>query len=123
MAGISQRSISMCALLVELYARPQFDCMAFAKIPAWLFFADRDSVIPRPPPGHKWKEVRHDNTVTWLVSWTENIQGQNKYIMLNPNSRIKVGDGFLVFSCRQSVRALGRAGAGNWKHISTSENC
>ncbi|XP_076808604.1 DNA topoisomerase I, mitochondrial-like [Clavelina lepadiformis] len=49
----------------------------------------KDSKIPRPPPGHKWKEVRHDNTVTWLVSWTENVQGQNKYIMLNPSSRVK----------------------------------
>eukprot|EP00061_Rhincodon_typus_P018431 g47599.t1 len=37
----------------------------------------------------KWKEVRHDNKVTWLVSWTENIQGSIKYIMLNPSSRIK----------------------------------
>lgn len=50
----------------------------------------RDSKIPAPPPGHKWKEVRHDNKVTWLVSWTENIQGSIKYIMLNPSSRIKV---------------------------------
>lgn len=50
----------------------------------------RDSKIPSPPPGHKWKEVRHDNKVTWLVSWTENIQGSIKYIMLNPSSRIKV---------------------------------
>ncbi|EFX74248.1 hypothetical protein DAPPUDRAFT_109061 [Daphnia pulex] len=31
---------------------------------------------PKPPPGHKWKEVRSDNTVTWLASWTENVQGQ-----------------------------------------------
>ncbi|TSX72110.1 DNA topoisomerase 1 [Bagarius yarrelli] len=38
----------------------------------------------------KWKEVRHDNKVTWLASWTENIQGSIKYIMLNPSSRIKV---------------------------------
>nr|CAG4649146.1 EOG090X0296 [Scapholeberis mucronata]SVE93489.1 EOG090X0296 [Scapholeberis mucronata] len=44
---------------------------------------------PKPPPGHKWKEVRHDNTVTWLASWTENVQGQVKYIMLNPASRLK----------------------------------
>lgn len=50
----------------------------------------RDSKVPPPPPGHKWKEVRHDNKVTWLVSWTENIQGSIKYIMLNPSSRIKV---------------------------------
>ncbi|XP_005990473.2 DNA topoisomerase I, like [Latimeria chalumnae] len=49
----------------------------------------KDSKVPVPPPGHKWKEVRHDNKVTWLVSWTENIQGSIKYIMLNPSSRIK----------------------------------
>ncbi|RCN41180.1 Eukaryotic DNA topoisomerase I, DNA binding protein [Ancylostoma caninum] len=49
----------------------------------------KDSEIPVPPEGHKWKEVRHDNTVTWLVSWTENVLGQNKYIMLNPSSKIK----------------------------------
>lgn len=49
----------------------------------------KDSKVPSPPPGHKWKEVRHDNKVTWLVSWTQNIQGSIKYIMLNPSSRIK----------------------------------
>lgn len=49
----------------------------------------KDSEIPTPPPGHRWKEVRHDNTVTWLCSWTENVLGQNKYIMLNPSSKIK----------------------------------
>ncbi|XP_044152428.1 DNA topoisomerase 1 [Bufo gargarizans] len=49
----------------------------------------KDSKIPSPPSGHKWKEVRYDNKVTWLVSWTENIQGSIKYIMLNPSSRIK----------------------------------
>ena len=28
--------------------------------------------------------------VTWLASWTENIQGAIKYVMLNPTSRLKV---------------------------------
>lgn len=45
--------------------------------------------VPPPPAGHKWKEVRHDNTVTWLASWTENIMGSVKYIMLNPSSKLK----------------------------------
>ncbi|PAV83786.1 hypothetical protein WR25_22946 [Diploscapter pachys] len=45
--------------------------------------------VPQPPPGHKWKEVRHDNSVTWLCSWTESVLGSNKYIMLNPSSKIK----------------------------------
>ncbi|XP_075045264.1 DNA topoisomerase I, mitochondrial-like [Mixophyes fleayi] len=49
----------------------------------------KDSKIPEPPSGHKWKEVRHDNTVTWLSSWTENVQGSVKYVMLNANSKLK----------------------------------
>lgn len=53
-------------------------------------FIDRESRIPVPPAGHHWKEVRHDNAVTWLASWTENIQGSIKYIMLNANSKLKV---------------------------------
>lgn len=54
-----------------------------------LINCSKDSVHPKPPPGHKWKEVRHDPTVTWLASWTENIQGQVKYVMLNPSSKLK----------------------------------
>lgn len=51
---------------------------------------DRESQVPVPPAGHRWKEVRHDNTVTWLASWTENIQSAIKYVMLNANSKLKV---------------------------------
>lgn len=54
------------------------------------FYCFRGSDIPKPPEGHRWKEVRHDNGVTWLCSWTENVLGSNKYIMLNPSSKIKV---------------------------------
>ncbi|XP_063087239.1 DNA topoisomerase I, mitochondrial isoform X6 [Cavia porcellus] len=49
----------------------------------------RDSKIPEPPAGHQWKEVRSDNTVTWLAAWTENVQNSIKYIMLNPSSKLK----------------------------------
>ncbi|EDS40891.1 conserved hypothetical protein [Culex quinquefasciatus] len=49
----------------------------------------KDSVYPKAPEGHRWKEVRHDNTVSWLASWTENVQGQVKYVMLNPSSKLK----------------------------------
>ncbi|CAF3813496.1 unnamed protein product [Rotaria sp. Silwood1] len=49
----------------------------------------KESQIPKPPEGHHWKEVRHDNKVSWLVMWTENIRGNNKYIMLNASSRVK----------------------------------
>ncbi|KAI2648729.1 DNA topoisomerase 1 [Labeo rohita] len=49
-----------------------------------------DSKVPEPPAGHQWKRVQHDNTVTWLASWLENIHGRPKYIMLNPSSKLKV---------------------------------
>lgn len=48
-----------------------------------------DSVWPVPPEGHKWKKVQHDNEVTWLAMWNENVQNQFKYVMLNPASRLK----------------------------------
>jgi DNA topoisomerase-1 len=48
-------------------------------------------VVVSPPAGYKWKDVRHDNTVTWLASWTENVQNQTKYVMLNAASKLKVG--------------------------------
>lgn len=54
-----------------------------------LINCSKDSNIPKPPSGHKWKEIRHDPNVTWLASWTENIQGQVKYVMLNPSSKLK----------------------------------
>ncbi len=50
----------------------------------------KDSKVPQPPAGHKWKAVKHDNSVTWLACWIENIQGNFKYVMLNASSRLKV---------------------------------
>eukprot|EP00045_Choanoeca_perplexa_P007370 m.66251 g.66251 ORF g.66251 m.66251 type:complete len:696 (+) comp14047_c0_seq3:242-2329(+) len=48
-----------------------------------------DAKPPVPPEGHKWKEVRHDNRVTWVANWKENVQGQNKYIMFSAETHIK----------------------------------
>uniref|UniRef100_A0A8C9CFD0 DNA topoisomerase I n=1 Tax=Phocoena sinus TaxID=42100 RepID=A0A8C9CFD0_PHOSS len=48
-----------------------------------------DSEVPEPPVGHRWKQVRCDRTVTWLVAWTEDVQNSIKYVMLNPSSKLK----------------------------------
>ncbi|CAG2063090.1 unnamed protein product, partial [Timema podura] len=34
----------------------------------------KDSKVPKAPEGRRWREVRHDQNVTWLASWTENVQ-------------------------------------------------
>ncbi|KAF8469595.1 hypothetical protein BDZ91DRAFT_655281, partial [Kalaharituber pfeilii] len=45
--------------------------------------------VPEPPPGHKWQQVVHDPTVTWLATWKENINGNIKYVMLAATSSVK----------------------------------
>lgn len=49
----------------------------------------KEAKVPTPPEGHKWKKVQHDNTVTWLAMWQENINGAHKYVMLSAKSSIK----------------------------------
>lgn len=49
----------------------------------------KDSPVPPPPVGHKWKAVQHDNKVTWLACWVENIAGNYKYVMLNSATKLK----------------------------------
>jgi DNA topoisomerase-1 len=49
-----------------------------------------DACVPICPlPGRSWMSVRHDPTVTWLCGWTENVQSQNKYVMLSASSSFK----------------------------------
>ncbi|KAF1818967.1 uncharacterized protein K489DRAFT_384467 [Dissoconium aciculare CBS 342.82] len=49
----------------------------------------KEATVPRPPEGHKWKEVKHDQEGTWLAMWQENINGAYKYVMLAANSDVK----------------------------------
>ncbi|KAJ2749441.1 DNA topoisomerase 1, partial [Coemansia nantahalensis] len=45
--------------------------------------------IPDPPAGHTWGKVQHDNTVTWLAMWKENINSNTKYVFLAAGSSLK----------------------------------
>jgi hypothetical protein len=40
-------------------------------------------------PGHAWKRVVHDPTVTWLAYWKENIMNGHKYVFLAASSSFK----------------------------------
>lgn len=44
---------------------------------------------PCPIPGHNWKRIVHDPTVTWLAYWKENIMGNTKYVFLAASSSFK----------------------------------
>ncbi|RXW24996.1 hypothetical protein EST38_g878 [Candolleomyces aberdarensis] len=49
----------------------------------------KDAPIPVPNMPGKWKKVIHDNTVTWLATWTENINQNHKYVFLAAGSSLK----------------------------------
>ncbi|KAF9012361.1 hypothetical protein BDQ17DRAFT_1343749 [Cyathus striatus] len=45
--------------------------------------------IPIPNVPGQWKAVTHDNTVTWLATWTENVNSNHKYVFLAAGSSLK----------------------------------
>lgn len=49
----------------------------------------KEAMVPKPPEGHKWKEVKHDQEGSWLAMWQENINNAYKYVMMAANSDIK----------------------------------
>ncbi|CAH9107603.1 unnamed protein product [Cuscuta epithymum] len=51
----------------------------------------KDAPIPECPiPGERWKEIRHDNTVTWLAYWSDPINPKEfKYVFLAASSSLK----------------------------------
>ena len=49
----------------------------------------KDADVPEPPEGHSWGKVQHDNTVSWLAMWKENINGNTKYVFLAAGSSLK----------------------------------
>ncbi|GAA5865137.1 hypothetical protein JCM1840_003919 [Sporobolomyces johnsonii] len=63
----------------------------------------KDVPIPPPPPGHKWKDVVHDDKVTWLATWKENINNNVKYVFLAAGSSLKGQSDFKKF---EKARAL-----------------
>jgi DNA topoisomerase-1 len=51
----------------------------------------KEAPIPECPiPGERWKEVKHDNTVTWLAFWSDPINPKEfKYVFLAASSSLK----------------------------------
>jgi DNA topoisomerase-1 len=64
----------------------------------------KEAQVPTPPPGHKWKEIKHDNTATWLAMWQENINGAYKYVMLAANSTVKGQSDFKKFEKARELK-------------------
>ncbi|KAI9188080.1 DNA topoisomerase 1 [Blastocladiella emersonii ATCC 22665] len=62
--------------------------------------------VPPPPEGHQWKKVVHENTVTWLATWTENVNGQPKYVFLSATSSWKGMSDFKKFEKARELKKV-----------------
>ncbi|GAA6049722.1 hypothetical protein JCM3770_004427 [Rhodotorula araucariae] len=60
--------------------------------------------VPQPPPGHRWKDVVHDDKVTWLATWKENINGNVKYVFLAAGSSLKGQSDLKKFEKARSLK-------------------
>ncbi|PVU87995.1 hypothetical protein BB561_006085 [Smittium simulii] len=71
-------------------AHPKAGCYKKRVLPEQITInIGKDAVIPSPPQGHSWGKVIHDQTVTWLAMWKENINDSIKYVFLAAGSSIK----------------------------------
>ena len=64
----------------------------------------KDAPIPPPPAGHQWEDIKHDNTVTWLAMWRENIMGSVKYVRFSQNSSFKGMSDFKKFEKARELK-------------------
>ena len=65
-----------------------------------------DAPIPVPNMPGKWKAVTHDNTVTWLANWTENVNGNHKYVFLAAGSSLKGQSDMQKFEKARELKVL-----------------
>ncbi|KAG1662684.1 hypothetical protein FOA52_014610 [Chlamydomonas sp. UWO 241] len=64
--------------------------------------------IPMHPyPGQDWKEVRHDQTVTWLAFWKDTVnQSEYKYVFLAATSGFKADSDLLKYEKARKLKGL-----------------
>jgi len=64
--------------------------------------------IPEHPyPGQTWKEVRHDQTVTWLAFWKDTINDREyKYVFLAATSSFKADSDMAKYEKARKLKGL-----------------
>ncbi|KAJ4002080.1 DNA topoisomerase I [Lentinula boryana] len=64
----------------------------------------KDAPIPVPNMPGKWKFIQNDNTVTWLATWTENINQSHKYVFLAAGSSLKGQSDMMKFEKARELK-------------------
>lgn len=82
----------------------------------------KESKIPEPLEGHRWKKVIHDKTSEWLASWRDNITGKLKYVWLGAHSDVKIKGDMKKFDlARKLKKKINSIMEQNYKNLSNSD--
>ncbi|KAG8963017.1 DNA topoisomerase 1 [Tulasnella sp. 419] len=66
--------------------------------------------VPKPNAPGNWGKIVHDQTVTWLANWKENVNGNFKYVFLAAGSSIKGQSDMMKFEKARDLKvSLGAA--------------
>jgi DNA topoisomerase I len=57
----------------------------------------KDAKVPKPPKGHKWSEVIHNQNVSWIASWKDTITGEPKYVLFAAEGQLKGKSDFMKY--------------------------
>ncbi|KAF9501514.1 hypothetical protein BDN71DRAFT_1460986 [Pleurotus eryngii] len=69
---------------------PKKGCLKFRVRPEDITInIGKDAPTPIPNVPGEWKRIQHDKTVTWLATWTENVNYNHKYVFLAAGSSLK----------------------------------
>ncbi|EPS38402.1 hypothetical protein H072_7855 [Dactylellina haptotyla CBS 200.50] len=69
----------------------------------------KEATVPPPPKGHKWGNIVHNQTASWLAMWTENINSNVKYVMLAVTSSLKGQSDFKKYEkARELKKHIGK---------------
>ncbi|KAK9702291.1 DNA topoisomerase 1 [Basidiobolus ranarum] len=66
----------------------------------------KEAKLPEAPPGHQWGKIIHDNTVTWLAMWKENVNDNIKYVFLAAGSSLKGQSDLKKFEKARNLKKL-----------------
>ena len=64
----------------------------------------KEAKIPEPLPGHRWRDIIHDQTVEWLASWIDEVTGKNKYVWLGAQSELKAASDIAKFDLARKLK-------------------
>ncbi|KDQ57459.1 hypothetical protein JAAARDRAFT_177624 [Jaapia argillacea MUCL 33604] len=85
---------------------PKKGCLKFRVRPEDITInIGKDATIPVPNMPGKWKDIIHDQTVTWLACWTENVNGNYKYVFLAAGSSLKGQSDMLKFEKARELKS------------------